>query len=120
MFVSGDVGGQGHRHQAADPRPGPGAVPSLLDAEGAGSGGEPVLQQVPGQDPEAAQVSEPISDKRVLRNIRISVRKYAVFKMYPLFYRCNHFSDDPKRFQKNSDELMMYSGHILTTKSNSI
>ncbi len=57
MFVSGDVSGQGHRHQDADPWAGPGAVPSLLRAEGTGAGGEPVLQQVPGQDPQAAQVS---------------------------------------------------------------
>lgn len=57
MFVPGNVSGQGHRNSDADPRAGPSAVPSLLSAEGAGAGGEPVLQQVPGQDPEAAQVS---------------------------------------------------------------
>ncbi|XP_073332466.1 ATP synthase mitochondrial F1 complex assembly factor 1 isoform X1 [Pagrus major] len=57
MFVPGDVSGQGHRHQDVYPRVGTGAVPSLLREEGAGAGGEPVLQQVPGQDPEAAQVS---------------------------------------------------------------
>lgn len=62
MFVSGHVGGQGHRHQDADPRPGPGAVPSLLGAPGAGTGGESVLQQVPGQNPKAAQVGELISE----------------------------------------------------------
>lgn len=57
MFVPGDVSGQGHWHQDADPRAGPGPVPSLLGAEGARARGESVLQQVPGQDPETAQVS---------------------------------------------------------------
>lgn len=112
MFVSGDVGGQGHRHQDADPRPGPGAVPSLLSAQEARSGGESVLQQVRGQDPEAAQVSELHSDKRVLRKIRIFVRKYAVFKIYQLFDLFNYCSDIQNEFNKNSDELMMCSGCI--------
>lgn len=57
MFVPGNVSGSGHRHSHSDPWDGPFTVPSLLGAEGAGTGGEPVLQQVPGQDPEAAQVS---------------------------------------------------------------
>lgn len=52
------VGGQSLRHQAADPRAAAGTLPSLLGAKRAGAGGEPVLQQIPGQDPEAAQVSE--------------------------------------------------------------
>lgn len=57
MFVPGNVGGQNHRYSDADPRAGPITVPSLLGSEGAGAGGKPVLQQIPGQDPEAAQVS---------------------------------------------------------------
>lgn len=61
IFVPGYVSSQGHRHQDADPRVGARAVPSLLNTQGAGSGGEPVLQQVPGKDPEAAQVRELIS-----------------------------------------------------------
>lgn len=56
VFVPRTVGRQGRRDQDADPRPGPGPLPSLLGAEGAGAGGEPVLQQVPGEDPAAAQV----------------------------------------------------------------
>lgn len=59
LFVPGNAGGQGHRHSRINPRHGPASVPGLLGAEGAGTGGEPVLRQVPGQDPEAAQVSGP-------------------------------------------------------------
>lgn len=55
--IPGHVSGQSRRHQDAHPRAGPGAVPSLLGAEGTRTRGEPVLQQVPGEDPEAAQVS---------------------------------------------------------------
>lgn len=72
LLVPGDVSCQGHGHQDADPRAGPGAVPGLLGAEGSGSGGEPVLQQVPGQDPEAAQVSGPSqtpSEKSVILKV---------------------------------------------------
>lgn len=59
--VSRHVSGQNQRHQASDPRTGPHTVPGLLGAEGSGAagGGEPVLQQIPGQDPEAAQVRDP-------------------------------------------------------------
>lgn len=56
MFVPRDVSGQGHWHQNAHPRAGPVAISGLLASEGAGTGGEPVLQQVPGQNPEASQV----------------------------------------------------------------
>lgn len=57
MFVPGNVSGPGHWHQDADTRAGPGPLPSLFSAEGARAGGESVLQQVPGEDPESAQVS---------------------------------------------------------------
>lgn len=58
MFVSGHVGRQSRRHQADDPRPGSGAVPNLFRAEERpGPGGESVLRQIPGEDPETAQVS---------------------------------------------------------------
>lgn len=57
MFVSRDVSSQSHRHSDADPWTGPSAISSILGAEGAGAGGKPVLQQVPEQDREAAQVS---------------------------------------------------------------
>lgn len=56
MSVPGHVRGQGRRHQDVDTRTGPGAVPCLFGSEGPGSGGEPVLREIPGQDPEAAQV----------------------------------------------------------------
>lgn len=56
ILVQGHARGQDHRRQDVDPRAGPSAVPSLLCSEGTGSGGEPVLQEVPGPDPEAAQV----------------------------------------------------------------
>lgn len=62
LHVPGDVSGQSRRHQAADSRPRPAAVPSFLRAEGTGAGGESVLQQIPGQDPETAQVSGLISE----------------------------------------------------------
>lgn len=57
LSVPGNARGPGRRHQDGDTRAGPVAVPSLLGAEAAGAGGEPVLQEVPGKDPEAAQVS---------------------------------------------------------------
>lgn len=59
MFVPGNVSGPGHRHSRINPRDDTASLPGLLGAEGAGTGREPVLQQVPGQDPEAAQVSGP-------------------------------------------------------------
>lgn len=58
VFVPRDVGRQGHRHQDADPRAGPVTLSGLLGAEGTGAGGESVLLQVPGEDPEAPQVQD--------------------------------------------------------------
>lgn len=77
MFIPRDDSGQGHRHSDADSRVGSGAVPSFLSAEGTGAGGEPVLQQVPGEDPEAAQVRELTSQS--LFSSSVSTSEFSFF-----------------------------------------
>lgn len=58
LLVPGDAGGPGRRAPDVLSRPGPLAPPRLLGAQGAAAGGEPVLQQIPAENPAAAQVSE--------------------------------------------------------------
>ena len=61
LLVPRPAGGASRRRPAAHPRPGPGALQELLPEEepggAGGAGGEPVLQPLPGADPEGTEVS---------------------------------------------------------------